>query len=241
MNMHFYMPTQSVPSVLCAYVLVCAVSVTSSGSRSAKEKQKGSTWVMTWNTASWLGGRMTFCLSLYVCPSVFLFLSVSVCLAVCLLLSYSLSSMTFQRHLICVKKPAGDYPCRSQWRDLLQPLWNVYWHSVNCSTMPLMTVVIDSCFVWGLVLLLLDYISSTFSQSTVYRVAELLSHVPLYCTHGMCGHVHLTFNLCVSPMCIPTSSVSFLRACWYVNICVMMGFSFCCLLSIFVMGDFGWC
>lgn len=37
------MPTQLVPSVL----RMCAVSVTFSGSGSDKEKEKGSTWVMT--------------------------------------------------------------------------------------------------------------------------------------------------------------------------------------------------
>ncbi len=149
---------------VCTGVCVCVVSVTFSESRSAKEKEKGSTRVMTWNTASWPSDRMTRCLSLFVCPSIFLFF-LSVCpslslsfylfilLPVCLslTLSHFLSSVTFKRHLICVKKPAGDYPCRSQWRDLLQPLWNVYWHSVNCSTEPQMTVVIDSYFVCSLV------------------------------------------------------------------------------------------
>lgn len=56
---------QWVPSVLC----MCSVTF----GRSAKEKEIGSTWVMIWNTANWLSDRPTRCLSLLVCPFVFLY------------------------------------------------------------------------------------------------------------------------------------------------------------------------
>lgn len=64
-NICLCVPPQWVPSVLC----MCSVTV----SRSTKEKEIGSTWVMIWNTANWLSDRLIRCLSLLLCPFVFLY------------------------------------------------------------------------------------------------------------------------------------------------------------------------
>lgn len=98
-----------VPSVLC----MCSVTF----SRSAKEKEIGSTWVMIWNTANWLSDRPTRCLSLRL--SFCLSLSFSLSLFPVCSLVHVLFSMTFKRLLICVKKPVGNYLFGSQWRDVL--------------------------------------------------------------------------------------------------------------------------
>lgn len=134
---------------LVSFLCVCVCSQCDfSRSRSAKEKQKRSTSVMTWNVASWLGGRMTFCLSLFACPSVSLFsssvsLSASSSLSLSLLCDLSFESCQESSRWLSSQITA---------RDWLQLLWNVYWHSVQrcgnwkvvfvCSLVPLSLVFV---------------------------------------------------------------------------------------------------
>lgn len=166
---------------------VCAVRITSSGSRSAKDNGKGSTWVMTWNTASWLSDRMTPSFTLLSVPhlSFSIRLSFLLCLSpsACLSLSLFLSSNLLLRVIWFVKKPAGDYPCKSQWRDLLQP-------SVNGSAVPRMTVGNWSLF-WeksGSTVTGLCFVRSFVQEHSLRRSGAVWSHGPLTVPHGvMCS------------------------------------------------------
>lgn len=96
------------------------------GSWSAKGKEKGSTWVMTWNTASWLRDAVFHSQRIYPAFSLSVFLT--------FLPFWPLRSSGFM----------GDYLCRSEWRVLLQSLLNVYWHSVNYSPLPQMSLCLCS-------------------------------------------------------------------------------------------------